>query len=85
MTHEQYEQLSQLMESIYDMFYNKAEHIEEAGNVSEFLKLKDWVNRKHNGVKTLLKFSNAEDKVLKEVEHDFNYLLNELDDVIKDN
>lgn len=79
MRHEQHEELNELMESIYDMFYDKAEKIEESGNVSEFPELKDWVNEKHKVLKSWASVYNAEDTVLKEIEHDFNYLLNELD------
>ena len=83
MTHEKYEVLQEWMGSIYDEFYDRAVYIEEVGHVSEFLKLKDWLNQEYKRVKSWSVGCNAEDKVLKEINHDFNYLLNELDDVIK--
>lgn len=85
MTHEKYEELNDLMESIYDIFYDKAEQIEELDNLSWYLQLKDWLNQRHEEVKSWAVSYNAEDTVLKEIEHDFNYLLNELDVVINEN
>lgn len=88
MTHEEYEEyeeLNDLMDSIYDIFYDKAEQIKESGNVSEFLKLKDWVNQTHEEMKSWSVGFNAEDAVLKEIGQDFNNLLNELDNMIKEN
>lgn len=85
MTNAEYKLVQGWIDSIYDMLYNKAEQIEESGNVSEFLELKDWVSQKHMEVISKAKMYHANDKVLDEIDYDFNYLLNELDDAINEN
>lgn len=85
MTHEKYEELHEWMESLYYWVYNKGEHIEELGNLSDYVELLNLVKNEHDRVKLWANRYNAEDKVLKEIDHDFNYLMNELDNVIKEN
>lgn len=85
MTYVQYKLLQELLDKIYDMFYDKAEHIDEVGKSSDYVELTHWVKQKHEETKSWANYCNAEDEVLKEIDYDFNYLLNELYDAMEEN